>query len=31
MQFDTEIPKDRTDCVEKWRNYSKSNASEKEE
>jgi len=31
MRFDTEIPKDMTDCIEKWRNYSKSNASEEEE
>ncbi|MEC4005664.1 RluA family pseudouridine synthase [Flavobacterium sp. SUN052] len=31
MRFDTEIPKDMADCVEKWRNYSKSNASEEEE
>jgi 23S rRNA pseudouridine1911/1915/1917 synthase len=28
MRFDTEIPKDMADCIEKWRNYSKSNASE---
>ena len=25
------LQKDRTDCIEKWRNYSKSNASEEEE
>lgn len=31
MRFDTELPKDMTDCIEKWRNYSKSNASEEEE
>jgi len=31
MRFDTEIPKDMTDCIEKWRNYSKSNAAEDEE
>jgi 23S rRNA pseudouridine1911/1915/1917 synthase len=31
MRFDTEIPKDMADCIEKWRNYSKSNASEEEE
>lgn len=31
MRFDTEIPKDMTDCIEKWRNYSKSNAAEEEE
>ncbi len=24
MRFDTEIPKDMADCIEKWRNYSKS-------
>jgi 23S rRNA pseudouridine1911/1915/1917 synthase len=31
MRFDTEIPKDMADCIEKWRNYSKSNTSEEEE
>jgi 23S rRNA pseudouridine1911/1915/1917 synthase len=31
MRFDTEVPKDMADCIEKWRNYSKSNASEEEE
>jgi 23S rRNA pseudouridine1911/1915/1917 synthase len=31
MRFDTEIPKDMADCIEKWRNYSKSNAAEEEE
>jgi 23S rRNA pseudouridine1911/1915/1917 synthase len=31
IRFDTEIPKDMADCIEKWRNYSKSNASEEEE
>ena len=30
MRFNTEIPKDMNDCIEKWRNYSKSNASEEE-
>ena len=30
MRFDTEIPKDMADSIEKWRNYSKSNASEEE-
>lgn len=30
MRFDTEIPKDMADCIDKWRNYSKSNASEEE-
>ncbi len=24
MRFDTEIPKDMSDCIDKWRNYSKS-------
>jgi 23S rRNA pseudouridine1911/1915/1917 synthase len=24
MLFNTEIPKDMADCIEKWRNYSKS-------
>ncbi len=31
MRFDTDIPKDMADCIEKWRNYSKSNAAEEEE
>jgi 23S rRNA pseudouridine1911/1915/1917 synthase len=31
MRFDTEIPKDMADCIEKWRNYSKSNTAEEEE
>ena len=31
MRFDTEIPKDMADCIEKWRNYSKSNSAEEEE
>jgi len=31
MRFDTEIPKDMADCIEKWRNYSKSNAAEEVE
>ena len=31
MRFDTEIPKDMADCIEKWRNYSKSNAADEEE
>lgn len=30
MRFDSEIPKDMTDCIERWRNYAKSNASEEE-
>ena len=25
MQFDTQLPQDMQDCIEKWRNYSKSN------
>lgn len=28
MRFDTEIPKDMADCIEKWRTYSKSHDSE---
>jgi 23S rRNA pseudouridine1911/1915/1917 synthase len=24
MRFDTELPQDMQDCIEKWRNYSKS-------
>ncbi len=31
MRFDTELPKDIQDCVEKWRGYSKSNAAVDEE
>ena len=31
MRFDTEIPQDMKDCIEKWRNYSKSNELETEE
>lgn len=31
MRFDTEIPKDMADCIEKWRNYSKSNTSDEDE
>jgi 23S rRNA pseudouridine1911/1915/1917 synthase len=30
MSFDTEIPQDMTECIEKWRNYSKSNTAEEE-
>ena len=26
MRFDSEIPQDMVDCIEKWRNYSKSNS-----
>jgi 23S rRNA pseudouridine1911/1915/1917 synthase len=31
MQFDTELPKDMQDCIEKWRNYSKSHTAEEAE
>jgi 23S rRNA pseudouridine1911/1915/1917 synthase len=31
MRFDTEVPQDMNDCIEKWRNYSKSNELETEE
>ena len=31
MRFDTELPQDMKDCIEKWRNYSKSNMIEEEE
>jgi 23S rRNA pseudouridine1911/1915/1917 synthase len=31
MRFDTEVPQDMKDCIEKWRNYSKSNELETEE
>lgn len=31
MQFNTELPQDMQECIEKWRNYSKSNASEEDE
>ena len=31
MQFDSEIPQDMKDCIEKWRNYSKSHTAEEEE
>jgi 23S rRNA pseudouridine1911/1915/1917 synthase len=30
MRFDTQIPKDMAECIEKWRNYSKTNESEYE-
>jgi 23S rRNA pseudouridine1911/1915/1917 synthase len=30
MRFDSEIPQDMVDCIEKWRNYSKSNNVEEE-
>jgi len=31
MRFDTELPHDMQDCIEKWRNYSKSHTAEDEE
>jgi 23S rRNA pseudouridine1911/1915/1917 synthase len=31
MQFDTELPQDMQDCIEKWRNYSKSHTVDEEE
>jgi len=31
MQFDTELPQDMQDCIEKWRNYSKSHTTDEEE
>jgi 23S rRNA pseudouridine1911/1915/1917 synthase len=31
MRFDTELPKDMQDVIEKWRNYSKSHTAEEEE
>ena len=30
MRFDTELPQDLQDCIEKWRNYSKSHGTEEE-
>ena len=30
MRFDTELPDDFTDCLERWRNYSKSHTAEEE-
>ncbi len=30
MRFDTEIPQDMKDCIEKWRNYAKSGGTEEE-
>jgi len=30
MSFDTELPQDMKDCIEKWRNYSKSISTEEE-
>lgn len=31
MRFDTELPQDMQDCIEKWRNYSKSHHNDEEE
>ncbi|MGH2665227.1 RluA family pseudouridine synthase [Flavobacterium sp.] len=31
MRFDTELPQDIKECIEKWRSYSKSNSLEEEE
>src|SRR6478736_2142326 len=31
MRFDTELPQDMMDCIEKWRNYSKSHNTDEEE
>ena len=31
MRFDTELPKDFQDCIEKWRGYSKSHGTDQEE
>lgn len=31
MRFDTPIPQDMQECIEKWRNYSKSHTTEEEE
>jgi 23S rRNA pseudouridine1911/1915/1917 synthase len=31
MRFDTELPQDMQDCIEKWRNYSKSHEAVEEE
>ncbi|HEX8577420.1 MAG TPA: RluA family pseudouridine synthase [Flavobacterium sp.] len=31
MRFDTELPQDMQDCIEKWRNYSKSHTAEEED
>ncbi len=30
MRFDSELPSDITDCIEKWRNYAKSHTTEEE-
>lgn len=31
MSFDTEMPQDMAECIEKWRNYSKSHTTDEEE
>jgi 23S rRNA pseudouridine1911/1915/1917 synthase len=31
MRFDTELPQDFVDCIEKWRNYSKSHTTDEDE
>lgn len=31
MRFDTELPQDMQECIEKWRNYSKSHVADEEE
>jgi 23S rRNA pseudouridine1911/1915/1917 synthase len=31
MRFDTELPQDFKDCIEKWRGYSKSHQVDEEE
>ncbi|RZK01038.1 MAG: RluA family pseudouridine synthase [Flavobacterium sp.] len=31
MRFDTELPQDIQECIEKWRNYSKSNIADEED
>jgi 23S rRNA pseudouridine1911/1915/1917 synthase len=31
LRFDTDLPKDMSDCIEKWRNYSSSNTTDLEE
>ena len=31
MSFDTELPKDMQDCIDKWRNYTKSHTTEEDE
>jgi len=31
MRFDTELPQDMKDCIDKWRNYAKSHTAEGDE